>query len=94
MKNLLIGLTFCIVAIHASATPATVILSVPSMDCPVCPITVKQALTKVSGVIQAKVDFNKREATVTFDDAKTDVQALSLATKNVGYPSMLVAPKK
>ena len=94
MKNLLIGLTFCTVALYASATPATVVLSVPSMDCPVCPITVKQALTKVSGVIQAKVDFDKRQATVTFDDAKTDVQALSLATKNVGYPSMLVAPKK
>ena len=94
MKNSLIDLTFCTVALHASATPATVILSAPSTDWPVCPITVKQALTKVNGVIQAKVDFDKRQATVTFDDAKTDVQALSLATKNVGYPSMLVAPKK
>jgi mercuric ion binding protein len=28
-------------------------LSVPSMDCPVCPITVKAALTKVKGVSQA-----------------------------------------
>ena len=48
---------------------------------PGMPITVKQALTKVNGVIQAKVDFDKHRATVTFDDAKTDVQALSLATK-------------
>ena len=94
MKNSLICLTLCTVALQASAPPAPVTLSVPTMDCPVCPITVKKALTKVSGVIQAKVDFDKRQATVTFDDAKTDVQALSLATKNVGYPSMLVAPKK
>ena len=41
-------------------------------------------------VSQAKVDFDKRQATVTFDDAKTNVQALTLATKNVGYPSMLI----
>jgi len=60
------------------------------MDCPVCPITVKKALTKVNGVTQAKVDFDKRQATVTFDDVKTDVQALTLATKNAGYPSSLV----
>jgi peroxiredoxin len=37
-------------------------LSVPSMDCPVCPITVKKALT--------------------------------LATKNAGYPSTLVTITK
>ena len=90
MKNLLTCLAFSTAALSALAAPATVTLSVPSMDCPVCPITVKKALTKVNGVTQAKVDFDKRQATVTFDDAKTDVQALILATKNVGYPSMLM----
>ena len=90
MKNLLTGLVFSTAALCASAAPATVTLAVPSMDCPVCPITVKKALTKVNGVSQAKVDFDKRQATVTFDDAKTNVQALTLATKNVGYPSMLI----
>ncbi len=90
MKNLLTCLAFLTVALSATAAPATVTLAVPSMDCPVCPITVKKALTKVNGVSQAKVDFDKRQATVTFDDAKTNVQALTLATKNVGYPSMLI----
>jgi mercuric ion binding protein len=90
MKKLLACLAFFTVALSALASPATVTLSVPSMDCPVCPITVKKALTKVNGVSQAKVDFDKRQATVTFDDAKTNVQALTLATKNVGYPSMLI----
>ena len=90
MKNLLTCLAFSTAALSALAAPATVTLSVPSMDCPVCPITVKKALTKVNGVTQAKVDFDKRQATVTFDDAKTDVQALTLATKNVGYPSKLI----
>jgi len=90
MKNLLTCLAFLTVVLSATAAPATVTLAVPSMDCPVCPITVKKALTKVNGVSQAKVDFDKRQATVTFDDAKTNVQALTLATKNVGYPSMLI----
>ena len=90
MKNLLTCLAFSTAALSALAAPATVTLSVPSMDCPVCPITVKKALTKVNGVSQTTVDFDKRQAIVTFDDAKTNVQALTLATKNVGYPSMLM----
>lgn len=60
------------------------------MDCPVCPITVKKALIKVSGVSQANVNFDRRQATVTFDDAKTNVEALTLSTKEAGYPSTLV----
>jgi mercuric ion binding protein len=57
------------------------------MDCPVCPITVKQALRKVPGVAQAEVSFDKRQATITFDDAKTSVEVLTRATANAGYPS-------
>jgi periplasmic mercuric ion binding protein len=65
----------------------TVTLSVPTMDCPVCPITVKKALTQVDGVSKAQVVFDKRQAIVTFDDAKTNVAALTQATTNAGYPS-------
>jgi len=64
------------------------------MDCPVCPITVKQALTKVRGVTRAEVSFERRLATVTFDDAKTNVEALMHATTNAGYPSTLVEAGK
>ena len=71
----------------AQAATQTVTLSVPSMDCPVCPITIKKALTKVPGVSDAKVDFDKRQAVVTFDDAKATVERLTQATGNAGYPS-------
>ena len=98
MKNVLICLVMSTVvfaaALPARAAPATVTLSVPSMDCAVCPITVKKALTNVKGVTLAKVDFDKRLATVTFDDAKTDVLALTLATKSAGYPSTLLTTTK
>ncbi len=33
------------------------------------------------------VSLEKKEAVVTFDDAKTKVEALLDATKNAGYPS-------
>lgn len=71
----------------AWAATKTVTLSVPGMTCEACPITVKKALSKVAGVQKAEVSFEKREAVVTFDDAKTNADALTKATANAGYPS-------
>lgn len=79
-----------VIAAPAWAATQTVTLSVPGMTCAACPITVKQALTKVDGVTKTDVSFERREAIVTFDDAKTNVQALTEATKNAGYPSTAV----
>ena len=94
MKTLPAVAALCTLSLSALATPTTVILSVPSMDCPVCPITVKAALTKVKGVSQAEVNFDKHQATVTFDDAKTNTAALTQATKNAGYPSVVTTATK
>ena len=90
MKKLSLALAvLLLVAAPSWAAIQTVTLSVPTMDCPVCPITVKKALTRVDGVSKAEVNFDKRLAVVTFDDAKTGIQNLTEATKNAGYPSSL-----
>lgn len=86
--------TLLILAVPAWAAPKTVTLSVQSMTCPVCPITVKKALSKVPGVSKAEVNFDRREATVTFDDAKTSLDALTKATEEAGYPSTLAGSSK
>ncbi|TWC29133.1 mercuric ion binding protein [Pseudomonas sp. SJZ079] len=84
--------SFACLALIAWVSPAwaasqTVTLSVPGMTCAACPITVKHALSRVEGVSAIKVNVENREAIVTFDDSKTNVQALSRATENAGYPS-------
>jgi mercuric ion binding protein len=71
----------------AWAAIKTVTLSVPGMTCEACPITVKKALSKVAGVQKAEVSFEKREAVVTFDDAKTNADVLTKATATAGYPA-------
>lgn len=71
------------------AATQTVTLSVPDMSCPACPITVKKALSKVDGVSTINVNFDKREATVVFDDTKTKISNLTEATEMAGYPSSL-----
>jgi len=81
-----------IALIGALSTPAwaatkTVTLAVPGMTCAACPITVKTALAKVAGVEKTDVNFEKREAVVTYDDTKTTVAALTNATAGAGYPS-------
>jgi mercuric ion binding protein len=73
----------------ALAAMRTVTLSVPGMYCAMCPITVKKALQKVPGVSKVNVSFEKKEAVVTFDDAKTSVKALETATAEAGYESTL-----
>ena len=75
------------------AATQTVTLSLPDMNCGACPITVKKALTKVSGVSKTEVSLDRREAKVTFDDAKTSTEALTRATKDAGYPSTVAATK-
>lgn len=71
----------------ALAALQTVTLSVPDMSCPTCPIQVKKALSGVSGVLEASASLEKKEAVVTYDDSKTNVEALMKATANVGFPS-------
>lgn len=71
----------------AWAAVRTVTLSVPGMTCAACPITVRKALSKIPGVEKTEVSFEKREAIVTFEDTKTNVEALTKATKDAGYPS-------
>ncbi len=65
----------------------TVTLDVPGMTCKFCPITIRKALSKVPGVIEAKADYDGKTATVTFDPDKTGLSALTQATANAGYPS-------
>lgn len=76
------------------ASMQTVTLSVPDMNCAACPITVKKALTKVSGVSKTEVSMDRREAKVTFDDAKTSTESLTRATKDAGFPSTITAATK
>ena len=57
------------------------------MYCAECPFIVKKTLEGVPGVAKAVVSFKDRTAIVTFDDAKTGINALTEATTRAGYPS-------
>jgi mercuric ion binding protein len=91
MKNIKTALAATIIALvlvgPAWASLQIVTLNVPGMTCEACPITVKKALEKIPGVSKVEVRFEKKQVLVTFDDAKTNTDALVKATTNAGYPS-------
>ena len=83
LSSIVLVLSFAALA----AGQQTAVLDVQNMTCGLCPITVKKSLQKVPGVADAKVDFDKKTATVKFDSDKADVAALVKATTEAGFPS-------
>ncbi len=89
MRHLIAAIAFILPIAAAAADPQAAVLDVQNMTCSMCPITVKQALQKVPGVTEAKVDFEKKTAAVQFDPDKADAAALVKATTQAGFPSTL-----
>lgn len=90
------GLTLALSTATASAAEQgqtkTITLDVENMTCNMCPITVRKALEKVPGVVKAEAKYEGNGvgwAKVTFDPAKTDIDTLTNATFEAGYPSAL-----
>lgn len=89
LRRPLLAAVLVAAALPSWAARRQVTLTVPTMDCATCPVTIKLALMKVPGVSVAVVSYRHRTAKVTFDDAKADVAALTRATDEAGYPSFL-----
>jgi mercuric ion binding protein len=90
MNKLLLSSAFTLCLIGSSAALAaekTVMLAVKNMHCAACPHTVKASLEAVPGVTKVAVSYKDKTAIVTFDDARTGVDALTAATTNAGHPS-------
>ena len=89
-------LALAALAIGIIASPAVmaadqmITLAVKNMDCAACPAIVKGSLQAVPGVARVAVSYTDKTATITYDDSKADVNQLTSATTNAGYPS---APK-
>jgi mercuric ion binding protein len=71
----------------ATAAERTVILAVQNMTCAACPYIVREAMSALDGVEEVEVSFEDKTATVTFDDAKTTIDAIADASLNAGYPA-------
>jgi len=94
MKRLMIPMVFTISMLGSTmvlAVEKTVTLAVKNMYCASCPYIVKQSLMGVTGVDKVQVSFEKKIATVTFEDSRTNIAALTKATTEAGYPSQVAS---
>ncbi len=64
-------------------------LDIQGMNCALCPITIRKKLEKTPGVIEAKVDFDKKMAWVKYDASKVKSQDLIDAVTSIGYKTSL-----
>lgn len=64
-------------------------LAVPGMNCTLCPLTVRKALERVPGVLEAKADLVTKTAQAKYDPDQVSAQALAKAVSDAGYPATL-----
>ena len=72
------------------------VLALEGMTCASCAMRIEKGLKKVPGVKDASVNFATEQATVTYDQAQTDVEQMVQKVDTVGYkatPLIVPAPK-
>ena len=74
-----------------AADPKSATLDVPSMFCALCDISVRKALERVPGVIEAKADNKSKRAEVKYDPDKVSADELAAALGKSGFPATVRA---
>ena len=87
MRKTLIAALLALPVCALAGERRTVVLDLQNMTCALCSVTVQKALHTVAGVADAKISFEQKTATVTFDPGKVTPAALVKATTDAGFPS-------
>lgn len=70
---------------NGSGAKETLSFSIRGMSCISCAGKVEEALASCSGVIEARVDFGHRKATVNLDSERVSPNELKTAVEAIGY---------
>lgn len=62
------------------------------MTCSLCPITVRKALERAPGVLEAKASLAQKTAQAKYDPGKTSPEALARAVSEAGFPATVRQP--
>ena len=61
------------------------IVNTPTIVCNMCKKNISSALKKIEGVNKVNVDLKEKKVSVTFDDSKTNLEAIENAITSAGY---------
>lgn len=85
--SIVVLLTFCFIACQsAMAGEKTVKLTVPGCKWAGTAARVGSILNDIDGVLKVATDPEKHTATVTFDDTKSNLEAIKKALADGGFP--------
>jgi copper chaperone CopZ len=73
----------------ANANLRRVVIPVEGMSCATCEVAVLNALKRVTGVASAHVSVATKNATVDYDESKTNPRQLAMAINSTGYRASL-----
>lgn len=85
----LMGLVFFTISMDnawsAEGNLKQITLKVEGMSCAACPATVKAALKRLSGIVNADVSYKEKKATVSYHEGKVTVEEMIKAVEDAGY---------
>ena len=87
----IVALGFTSVAWATGSGVEEVRLSIPSMHCELCPLTVRKSLENLPGVLRVRASLESKTATVWIQKEKIGIGDLEKATGDAGYPSSLLS---
>ena len=71
-----------------STNTQEVTLKVDGMTCNMCPLTIKTALRKLDGVVDAEVSFKDKEAKVVYEEGEVTVDEIVKTIENAGFKAI------
>jgi len=82
---ILTAIFFAVNSLPAYAGDEETTVNTPTIVCNTCKKNVTSALKKLDGVEKISVDLKVKKVTVTYDDTKTNVDAIENAITSAGY---------
>ena len=90
----LTALTLLVAFTAGAADTAKTTLTITGMTCGGCAVAVKVQLKKTTGVTACEVSYEKGEAEVTYDPARTDPKKIAESVSKTGFQATVKGEKK
>ncbi len=71
-----------------STNTQEVTLKVDGMTCKMCPLTIKTALKKLDGVVDAEVSYKDKEVKVVYEEGEVTVDEIVKTIENAGFKAI------
>lgn len=89
MFKLILLIVVFLMPLMAQAEEKSACFAVEGMTCAACTVTLKAAVKKLDGIKKVSASVEDKNATVTFDDSKTDTQAIKTKIDSTGYKASI-----